>query len=103
FKSAAQQYFNGTLAGTITVTAGLGGMGGAQPLAVKLAGGVSICIEVDATRIERRLKTRYLDRATTSLNEAIAIAREARKSRTAMSIGLQGNASDVLPLMVEMG
>jgi len=103
FKSAAQQYFNGTLAGTITVTAGLGGMGGAQPLAVKLAGGVSICIEVDATRIERRLKTRYLDRATTSLNEAIAIAREAKKSRTAMSIGLQGNASDVLPLMGQMG
>jgi urocanate hydratase len=78
-------------------------MGGAQPLAVKLAGGVSICIELDATRIERRLKTRYLDRATTSLNEAIALAREAKKSRMAMSIGLQGNASDVLPLMVQMG
>jgi urocanate hydratase len=103
FKSAATQHFNGTLAGTITVTAGLGGMGGAQPLAVKLAGGVSLCIEVDASRIERRLKTRYLDRATTSLAEAIALTREAKKSRTALSIGLQGNAAEILPQMVQIG
>ncbi len=102
FQSAARQYFNGTLAGTITVTAGLGGMGGAQPLAVKLAGGVCICIEVDPTRIQRRLKTRYLDRATTSLTEAISLARQAARDRTALSIGLQGNASDILPLMVKM-
>ena len=103
FKSAAQQHCNGSLAGTITVTAGLGGMGGAQPLAIKLAGGVSICVEVDPARIERRLKTRYLDRATSSLHEALALAQEARKSRTALSIGLLGNAADVLPRMAEMG
>ena len=102
FQSAAQQYFNGTLAGTITVTAGLGGMGGAQPLAVKLAGGVCICIEVDPSRIERRLKTRYLDRATTSLTDAISLAREAARNRIPLSIGLQGNASQILPLMVKM-
>src|SRR3954449_3679426 len=91
FKAAAKQHFSGTLAGTISVTAGLGGMGGAQPLAVKLAGGVSICVEVDATRVERRLKTRYLDRATTSLEEAISMAQQARSSKTAISIGLLGN------------
>ena len=103
FQSAAQQHFNGTLAGTITVTAGLGGMGGAQPLAVKLAGGVSICVEVDASRIQRRLETRYLDKATGSLDEAIAMAREAKAARQAISIGLMGNAAEVLPQMVEMG
>ena len=103
FQAAAQRHFNGTLAGTITVTAGLGGMGGAQPLAVKLAGGVSICVEVDASRIQRRLETRYLDKATGSLDEAIAMAREAKAARQAMSIGLMGNAAEVLPKMVEIG
>jgi urocanate hydratase len=103
FKAAAKQHFNGTLAGTISVTAGLGGMGGAQPLAVKLAGGVSICVEVDPTRIERRLKTRYLDRATTSLAEAISMAQDAKRDKTALSIGLQGNAAQVLPAMVNSG
>jgi urocanate hydratase len=103
FQGAAQRHFNGTLAGTITVTAGLGGMGGAQPLAVKLAGGVSICVEVDASRIQRRLETRYLDKATGSLDEAIAMAREAKAARQAISIGLMGNAAEVLPQMVEMG
>jgi urocanate hydratase len=101
FKAAAKQHFDGTLGGTITVTAGLGGMGGAQPLAVKLAGGVSICIEVDPTRIERRLKTRYLDRATTSLDEAISMAQQAKRARTPLSIGLLGNAAMVLPDMVQ--
>ncbi|MFZ0271579.1 MAG: urocanate hydratase [Acidobacteriaceae bacterium] len=103
FQSAAQRHFNDTLAGTITVTAGLGGMGGAQPLAVKLAGGVSICVEVDASRIQRRLETRYLDKATGSLDEAIAMAREAKSARQAVSIGLMGNAAEVLPKMVEIG
>jgi urocanate hydratase len=103
FQSAAQRHFNNTLAGTITVTAGLGGMGGAQPLAVKLAGGVALCVEVDASRIQRRLETRYLDKATTSLDEALAMANEARASRTPMSIGLLGNAAEVLPQMVAMG
>ncbi|MGA8531427.1 MAG: urocanate hydratase [Acidobacteriaceae bacterium] len=103
FQSAAQRHFNNTLAGTITVTAGLGGMGGAQPLAVKLAGGVALCVEVDASRIQRRLETRYLDKATGSLDEALAMAKEASASRTAMSIGLLGNAAEVLPQMVAMG
>ncbi len=103
FRGAAKKHFDDTLAGTITVTAGLGGMGGAQPLAVKLAGGVSICVEIDATRIERRLQTRYLDKATRSLEEAIAWARAAKSSREAVSIGLLGNAAEVLPKMVAMG
>ncbi len=103
FQGAAHRHFNNTLAGTITVTAGLGGMGGAQPLAVKLAGGVSICVEVDASRIQRRLETRYLDKATGSLGEAIAMAKDAKAVRQAVSIGLMGNAAEVLPKMVEIG
>jgi urocanate hydratase len=103
FKAAAKQHFGGTLAGTISVTAGLGGMGGAQPLAIKLAGGVSICVEVDATRIERRLKTRYLDNATASLDEAIHMAQQAKRDKSALSIGLQGNAAEILPKMVKSG
>ncbi len=103
FQGAAERHFNNTLAGTITVTAGLGGMGGAQPLAVKLAGGVSICVEVDASRIQRRLETRYLDKATGSLDEAISMAHAAKSARQAVSIGLMGNAAEVLPKMVEIG
>ncbi len=103
FRGAAKRYFNDTLAGTITVTAGLGGMGGAQPLAVKLAGGVSICVEVDASRIQRRLETRYLDQATDSLDEAIASAQRAKAKREGVSIGLRGNAAEVLPEMVRRG
>ncbi|MEP6590850.1 MAG: urocanate hydratase [Gemmatimonadota bacterium] len=100
FASAADKHFDGTLAGTITVTAGLGGMGGAQPLAVSLAGGVSICVEIDASRIERRLETRYLDEVATSLDDAIARAEAARQAGKAISIGLLGNAAEVLPEMV---
>jgi urocanate hydratase len=103
FRAAAKKYFNDTLAGTITVTAGLGGMGGAQPLAIKLAGGVSICVEVDSQRIQRRLQTRYLDTATNSLDEAIQIAQGAKAQRKALSIGLTGNAAEVLPTMAKLG
>lgn len=103
FQSAADHQFGGTLAGTVTVTAGLGGMGGAQPLAVKLAGGVSICVEVDPSRIQRRLETRYLDRATDSLHEAMTMASNAKAAKQAVSIGLLGNAADVLPKMVGLG
>ncbi|MGC2619396.1 MAG: urocanate hydratase, partial [Acidobacteriaceae bacterium] len=103
FRGAAERHFNNTLAGTITVTAGLGGMGGAQPLAVKLAGGVSICVEVDAHRIQRRLETRYLDKATASLDEAISLAQAAKAAKQAVSIGLMGNAAEILPRMVELG
>ena len=101
FRGAAKKYFNDTLAGTITVTAGLGGMGGAQPLAIKLAGGVSICIEVDPQRIQRRLQTRYLDTATNSLDEAIEWAHAAKRQRKAISIGLTGNVAEILPAMVK--
>ncbi|HVJ08950.1 MAG TPA: urocanate hydratase [Acidisarcina sp.] len=103
FRGAAKRYFNDTLAGTITVTAGLGGMGGAQPLAIKLAGGVSLCVEVDASRIQRRLETRYLDQATGSLDEALTIAHRAKQQREAVSVGLLGNAAEVLPEMVRRG
>ena len=102
FRGAAQRHFQGTLAGTITVTAGLGGMGGAQPLAVKLAGGVSICVEVDPTRIQRRLETRYLDASTASLKDAIQMATKAKVRKEALSIGLLGNAAVVLPQMVNL-
>ena len=103
FASAAAKHFGGTLAGTITVTAGLGGMGGAQPLAVSLAGGVSINIEVDATRIQRRLDTRYLDVGSPSLDDAIELAQRHANAKTALSIGLLGNAADIVPEMVRRG
>ncbi len=103
FQGAAERHFNGSLAGTITVTAGLGGMGGAQPLAIKLAGGVSLCIEVDPVRIERRIKTRYLDTATDSLDTAIQMATRAKQHGEALSIGLRGNAAELLPQMVTRG
>jgi len=103
FASAATRHFGGSLAGTITVTAGLGGMGGAQPLAVKLAGGVAICVEVDADRIQRRLETRYLDVVASSLDDALTQARTANGERRALSIGLLGNAAEVLPEMVRRG
>lgn len=103
FRGAAQRHFNDTLAGTITVTAGLGGMGGAQPLAIKLAGGASICIEIDSSRIQRRIETRYLDKATESLDEAIRLAQAAKSRREAVSIGLLGNAAELLPKMIQLG
>jgi urocanate hydratase len=103
FAAAARKHFGGTLAGTVTVTAGLGGMGGAQPLAVKLAGGVAICVEVDAQRIGRRLETRYLDEVAFSLDDAIARAEAARGERRAVSIGIEGNAAEILPQMVARG
>ena len=103
FASAAERHFNGTLAGTVTVTAGLGGMGGAQPLAVTLAGGVAICVEVDSHRIQRRLETRYLDEVASSLDDAIARAERAKGERRALSIGLAGNAAEVLPELVRRG
>ena len=99
----ATQRFGGTLAGTITLTGGLGGMGGAQPLAVTMNGGVALCIEVDPTRIERRIKTRYLDRETDSVDEAIGWAEEARAAREPLSIGLLGNCADVEPDLLARG
>jgi urocanate hydratase len=93
----ATQRFGGTLAGTVTLTAGLGGMGGAQPLAVTMNGGVALCVEIDPDRIERRIQTRYLDRWTDSLDEAVGWAEDARAARRAESIGVLGNAAEVFP------
>ena len=103
FAELAKQHFNGSLKGTITLTAGLGGMGAAQPLAVTMTGGVCIGIEVDETRIDRRIETRYTDVKTDSLDEAIRLAEEAKVKGEPLSIGLLGNASDVLPEMIARG
>jgi urocanate hydratase len=103
FAEAARQHFGGTLRRTVTVTAGLGGMGGAQPLAVTMNGGVVICVEVDPARMDRRIDTAYLDMKTDSLDEAIRLAAEAKRDGKALSIGLLGNASEVLPEMVRRG
>jgi urocanate hydratase len=103
FAEIARRRHGGSLAGTITVTAGLGGMGGAQPLAVTMNGGVALCIDVDPHRIERRLETRYLDERADSLEAAVARARQARDAGEAISIGLEGNAAELLPALREMG
>jgi urocanate hydratase len=101
--AVAARHFGGSLAGRLFVTAGLGGMGGAQPLAATMNGGVALCVEVDPQRIERRLATRYLDEATDSLDDALErVARWARE-RTARSIGLCANAADVLPALAARG
>jgi len=101
FGEAANQHFRGTLAGTLTLTAGLGGMGGAQPLAVTMNGGVVIVVEVDKRSINRRLETRYCDRLATDLDEALAIAKEYKEKKEAISIGLLGNAAQILPELVK--
>lgn len=103
FAELGRQHFGSSLKHTITVTAGLGGMGGAQPLAVTLNGGVCIGIEVDEARIDRRIATRYTDIKTDSLVEAIRIANEAKLAGKALSIGLIGNAADILPEMLAQG
>ena len=101
--SLAEKHFDGTLQGRIVVSAGLGGMGGAQPLAVTMNEGVLICVEVDRNRIQRRLDTRYLDVMADDLNEAIRMALEAAGENRALSIGLLGNAAEMLPKMVQKG
>lgn len=103
FAECARQHFGGSLSGTITVTAGLGGMGGAQPLAVTLNGGVVIAVEVDPVRIQRRLDTNYLDVKVEDLDEAIKMAQKAKEEKRPLSIGLLGNAAEVLPKMLEKG
>jgi urocanate hydratase len=102
FAAVADKRFNGTLAGTITVTAGLGGMGGAQPLAVTMNDGVVICIECDPARIQRRIDHRYLDVEAPSLEEAVRMAVEARDAKRPLSIGVLGNAAVMLPQLLEM-
>ncbi|HEV7499320.1 MAG TPA: urocanate hydratase, partial [Vicinamibacteria bacterium] len=103
FAEAARQHFGGSLRGRLVVTAGLGGMGGAQPLAATMNEGVLIAAEVDPARIQRRLETRYLDVAVETLDEALARAREAMAAGRPLSIGLHGNAADVLPELVRRG
>jgi urocanate hydratase len=100
FAEAARQHFGGSLKGRLILTAGLGGMGGAQPLAATLNGGVLIAAEVDPLRIRKRLETGYLDVTTADFDEAFAWAREAQAEGRALSVGLLGNAADVLPLCV---
>jgi urocanate hydratase len=103
FGSVARRHFGGTLAGRIVLTGGLGGMGGAQPLAATMNGAVMLAVEVDPHRIERRLETRYLDVAAESLDDAIAQAERAKSERKALSIGLVGNCAVVLPELVKRG
>ena len=102
FAAVAQQHFNGTLAGTITLTAGLGGMGGAQPLAVTMNDGVAICVDCDQSRITRRIEHRYLDVEATSIDHALQLAVEARDARKGLSIGLLGNAAVIVPQLLAM-
>jgi len=103
FAELARQHFGGTLRGRVVLTAGLGGMGGAQPLAVTMNDGVALCIEVDPERVERRLETRYLDRSTVDLDEALRWARDAAAAGTPLSVGLVGNAAEVEPELVRRG
>src|SRR5215212_4715167 len=102
FGAVAAKRFGGSLAGTISLTAGLGGMGGAQPLAVTMNDGVALCVEVDPSRIERRIKHRYLDVAVEDVDEALRMAIDARDRREALSIGIVGNAADVVPRLAAM-
>jgi urocanate hydratase len=103
FAAVAAKRFGGTLAGTITLTAGLGGMGGAQPLAVTMNGGVAICVECDPSRIARRIEYGYLDVAADGIDDALRLAVAARDAREPLSIGLLGNAADVVPALLAMG
>ena len=104
FVAAAKKHWNvDSLAGKLILTAGLGGMGGAQPLAVSMAGGVSINIEIDPRRIQRRLETKYLDKSTDSLDKALEWAQGAMNTKTPLSIGLLGNAADLVPEFANQG
>jgi urocanate hydratase len=103
FAAVAARHHGGTLKGRLVVTGGLGGMGGAQPLAATMNDGVCLVVEVDPTRVQRRLETRYLDRATASLEEALTWCDAARRAGTPLSVGLVGNCAEVLPALVQRG
>ncbi len=102
FAEIGRRKFNGSLAGTITLTAGLGGMGGAQPLAVTMNDGVALCIDVEAWRVQRRLEHRYLDEIADSLDDAVARCIRARDERRPLSVGLVGNAATVVQQLLDM-
>ncbi len=103
FGAVARQHFGGTLAGRFVLTAGLGGMGGAQPLAATMQGAAVLAVEVDEARVDKRLETRYCDRKTSSLDQALEWIDQARSSGSALSVGLVGNAADILPAIVGRG
>jgi urocanate hydratase len=103
FAAIARKRFGGTLRGTITLTAGLGGMGGAQPLSVTMNDGVVLCVEIDPSRVQRRLETRYLDEVASDMADAVARCRAAKREGRALSVGLVGNAADVLPKLLADG
>lgn len=103
FVAVADRHFDGTLTGTLTLTAGLGGMGGAQPLAVTMNGGVCLVVDVDPVRIERRVETRYVDHHAASLDEAVDVALRAKADGKALSIAVVGNAADVFPDLLARG
>ncbi len=103
FASLGQKHYNADLRGKIVVTAGLGGMGGAQPLSVTMANGVALCIEIDPVRIKKRLEKRYLDIEASDLDDAISKAKKAAKDGTPLSIGLCANIVDILPAMIQKG
>jgi urocanate hydratase len=103
FAAIAEKKFGGTLAGRLTLTGGLGGMGGAQPLAITMNGGVALCVEVDPQRIQRRLETGYLDVEADSVEHAIEMATAAKEAKKALSIGLLGNAADLFPELLDLG
>ncbi|MGI5838556.1 MAG: urocanate hydratase [bacterium] len=101
--AVAEKHFGGSLRGTITLTGGLGGMGGAQPLAITMNEGAALCVEVDRARIERRLETKYLDVFVDDLEQALALVQEAKAAGKALSVGLLGNTADVLPELARRG
>ena len=103
FAEIARSRFNGTLAGTLTITAGLGGMGGAQPLAITMNDGVALCIDVDADRVQRRVDHRYLDEIATDYHDALRRCMAAKAERRPLSVGLIGNAADLLPRLLADG
>jgi len=103
FVEAGRQHYGGDLAGRWILTGGLGGMGGAQPLAATMAGASMLAVECQPSRIERRIETRYLDRWTTSLDEALAIIEESKRTKQPVSVGLLGNAAEVFPELVRRG
>ncbi|MEV6427707.1 urocanate hydratase [Nocardia sp. NPDC051463] len=103
FAAVADKRFGGSLAGTLTVTAGLGGMGGAQPLAITMNGGVALVVECDPARAQRRVHDRYLDEIADDFDDAVARVSAAREQRRALSVGLIGNAAEVLPKLLEAG
>src|SRR5437899_7547860 len=103
FAAAGRKHFGGSLEGKFVVTGGLGGMGGAQPLAATMNGALFLGVEVDPARVEKRLKSGYCDKIAWSLDEALRLIDRAREDRRAISVGLVGNCADVLPEMVKRG